>query len=118
MVNNLCIEEFEELGFDLFKCKSKGSWTSKSWWYKAFFGAELQVVSNLWRQLYESNWLYFAGARGPKPEHLLWALLFLHRYGMEETMAVFTRVSEKTFCKWAWFYATGISKLDMIYVSY
>jgi len=109
--------EFEELGFDLLKCKSKGSWTSRSRRYKAFFGAEPEVVANLWRQLYESKWLHFAGVRGPKPKHLLWALLFLRRYGTEETMAVLTGVSEKTFRKWAWFYATGISKLDKIFVS-
>jgi len=109
--------EFEALGFEMLGCKSKGSSKSKSRRFKAFFGAEPEIVAELWRELHESQWLFFAGVRGPKPAHLLWGLMFLRRYGTEETMAVLAGVSEKTFRKWAWFYATGIANLDKIFVS-
>ena len=110
--------EFEALGFELLGCKNKGSSKSKSRRFKAFFGAEPEIVAALWRELHESKWLFFAGVRGPKPVHLLWGLMFLRRYGTEETMAVLCKCSEKTFRKWAWFYAKGIANLDKIFVSF
>lgn len=109
--------EFEELGMKLLNQKIKGSYKTRARRFKAFYGVEPVVIAKLWVALFESRWLFFAGVRGPKPIHLLWGLLFLRRYGTEEMMAVLTGVSEKTFRKWAWFYATGIANLDSVFVS-
>ena len=107
-------DEFEALGFELLGCKKRGSFKSRSRRFKAFFGAEPDVVATIWHELFQSRWLWYAGVRGPKPVHLLWALLFLRRYGTEETMSVIAGVCEKTFRKWAWFYADGIARLDRV----
>ena len=109
--------EFEALGLDMLRCKKRGSTKSRSRRFKAFFGAEPDVVCTIWSMLHQSRWLRYAGVRGPKPVHLLWALLFLRRYGTEEIMADVAGVCEKTFRKWAWFYAEGMAKLDLIVVS-
>jgi len=87
-------DEFEALGFDMIGCKRKGSWKSRSRRFKAHFGAEPDVIVNTWVLLHKTGWLFYAGVRGPKPVHLLWALLFLRRYGTEETMATITGVRE------------------------
>lgn len=111
-------DEFEALGLDMIGCKKRGSSKSRSRRFKAHFGAEPDVIVTIWNLLHKTRWLFFAGVRGPKPVHLLWALLLLRKYGTEETMAAIAGVSERTFRKWAWFYADGISRLDGIVVSW
>ena len=57
-----------------------------------------------------------ARCHGPQPKHLLWCLLFMKNYGVEETHAARVGCDEKTFRKWAWLYAEGVAKLDRQFV--
>lgn len=109
-------EDFEDFGFGIIGCKRRGSSKSRLRRFKAHFGAEPAIVAIIWRELAWSGWLRFAG-RTPKPEHLLWALLFLKNYSTEEIHATLVHSCEKTFRKWAWFYALGIANLDRKFVS-
>ena len=54
---------------------------------------------------------------GARPEHLLWALLFLKLYELEPVNASLARCDEKTFRKWSWLFVEAIGDLDYIYVS-
>jgi hypothetical protein len=107
-------QEFEVLGFELLGghcdiCR-----------FKAFFGAESHIVEQLWRSFYYQPWLFFLKAGffyKPDPVQLLWALLFLRRYGENHAMAITAGVSEKTFRKWSWFWAAQIADCDKWMVS-
>ena len=70
-----------------------------------------------WRELVNSAWTLFSDSRGANPEHLLWSLLFLKTYSTEEILAAQVGANEKTFRRWAWFYAEGIANLDCKFVS-
>jgi hypothetical protein len=70
-----------------------------------------------WRKLHKSGWLEFAGSRGPKPEHLLWAFMWLKAYHTEDIGSALAGVDEKTFREKVWFYVEGIARLDTDVVS-
>jgi hypothetical protein len=72
-----------------------------------------ELVSVVWSELVNSGWLQHAG-RKPKPEHLLWCLLFLNTYNVEEINAARVETSERNFREWAWFYAEGIAILQSL----
>ena len=61
--------------------------------FRAMFGANLQVVTDLWCILPHVN--------DGEPRHMLWALLFLRVYNTEELNALITSCSEKCFRKWS-----------------
>ena len=67
-------------------------------------------MSVVWYLLGRIGWMKTLKRR-PNPEHLLWALSFLKEYKKEADHAVDVDKEEKTFRKWAWFYAEGIAKL-------
>ena len=48
--------------------------------FKQLFGAKSSIVANLWNMLVNNH----GDLDGGKPEHLLWALVFLKNYGTEE----------------------------------
>ena len=77
---------------------------------------EARLVAITWKELAKSGWLRFAGVRGAKPEHLLWGLLFMKTYAVEELHASMVGACETTFRKWAWFYAEGVANLDRKFV--
>ena len=110
---------FEQLGFSIMGLDDyqKGSLKASMRRFKAHFGLEPRVVAIVWKELAESGWLRFAGVRLAKPEHLLWCLLFLNNYNVEEIHSSRVGCCETTFRKWAWFYATGIANLDRKFVS-
>ena len=62
-----------------------------------------------WRELVTSGWTHFSASRGANPEHLLWCLHFLKTYSTEEILSARVGANEKTFRRWAWFYAEGIA---------
>ena len=100
---------FLELGTDL-KGRKVSSEAVNLRRFKSWFGIEWRVISVVWYLLWKSGWMKSL-KQCPNPVHLLWALLFLKEYKKEADHASDVRREEKTFRKWAWFYAEGISTL-------
>jgi hypothetical protein len=69
-------DAFEELGFSIIRRTSVGSNKTKDRRFTSHFGLKPEFISVVWSELVNSRWLQYAG-RKPKPEHLLWCLLFL-----------------------------------------
>ena len=109
-------KEFKKLAVDIIKAP-----ISSKTHYRRFrrtFGLSPRQVSILWAQLVSRGCIDFlVGPRNRKPIHLLWTLLFLKGYGIEENNAPKVGASEKTFRKWTWIYAEAIASLDKIFVS-
>ena len=104
----LSTHEFEALGCEMFHTKN----------FKLYFGVHPIVVSKLWRELYyngslsfKASVLFYSGVGGPKPVHLLWALLHLRQKFQEEMFAHDLDVPLPEFRKWSWLYANGIASL-------
>ena len=100
---------FLELGISL-KGKKLSSEEVNLRRFKSWFGIEWKVISVVWYLLRKSGWMESL-KQHPNPVHLLWALSFLKEYKKETDHAADVRKEEKTFRKWAWFYAEGISTL-------
>jgi hypothetical protein len=111
-------EDFASLGRIIMGRDPGGSEVIFARRFVGWFGTLPTVCAIIWADLSISGWLEFAGTRGGKPEHLLWALMFLKCYGTEEVHAAQTCVDEGTFRKWAWFYIEGISRLSRKYVCF
>jgi hypothetical protein len=109
--------DFAELGFRMIGCKTRGTAKTRARRFKAHFGLEPGIAAEIWRELYWSGWLRYAGLR-PNPNHLLFALVFLRCYCVEEIHATLCKTNVRTFRRWAWFYAEGIANLDKKYVSF
>lgn len=110
-------QDFEQTGCNMMGIPLRGSARTHLRRFKGHFGVTPQVAANLWMRLAQSGWLFWAGVRGPKPKHLLWCLLWLKCYAVEEVSAAQVQTSEKNFRKWIWFYAEGMAKLDSNLVS-
>jgi len=109
---------FERLGCRLAGINPRGSKRVRMRRFKSHFGVTPVVAASLWARLAHSKWLLFAGFRGPKPEHLLWCLLWMKGYDTEERCAATVKAGEKNFRKWVWFYLEGIARLDSTLVSF
>jgi len=109
--------DFADLGFRMIGCKTRGTAKSQARRFETHFGVDHHLAAELWRDLEGSGWLRYAGLR-PNPEHLLYALIFLRQYCVEEIHATHCNTNVRTFRKWAWFYAEGIANLDAKYVSH
>ena len=83
--------------------------------FRAWFGTDPFHCSIIWKMLHHSQWLEFT--TNARPQHLLWALLFLKCYGTECLHAAQVGANEKTYRNWVWFYLRGISNLDKKIVS-
>ena len=106
--------DFEDLGFAMMlpnksnaqRCNER----TRLERFKSWFGTPPDIVAIVWAGLALTGWLRFT--HNPKPEHLLWSLVFLKTYSTEPTLASRVGgVDEKTFRKWAWFYVEGIAGL-------
>lgn len=108
--------EFESIGFelipngDMFCQRNK---ETRKEVFVSFYGTEPQYCSLLWSCLMHSEWRWSRPVRDKelKPEHLLFTLLFFKVYDTEKVLATMVRVDPKTFRKWAWCFAEGISLL-------
>ena len=110
--------EFEAMGLALMgRLNSRCSVNTRKDRFIAFFGMDPAYVAFTWCELVTSGWTQFSGSRGADPEHLLWCLHFLKTYGTEQILADQVGADEKTFRRWAWFYAEGIANLDHKFVS-
>ena len=76
--------------------------------FKAFFGMKPVRVHEAWVFLI----YYRLVPNGGKPEHLLWALLFLRLYGTEEVNASLIGADPDTIRKWGWDFVKALHDLS------
>ena len=107
---------FLKLGLEL-KDKKISSEAVNHQRFKSWYGVNWKLMSVLWNLLGRSGWTKKLKQR-PNPAHMLWALSFLKAYKKEADFAADVKKEEKTFRKWAWFYAKGIAKLVSRVVSF
>ena len=82
--------------------------------FKALFGAQSSIVATLWNMLIENN---NGDLDDGKPEHLLWALVFLKVYGTEEVnCSIVGWPCTKTFSRWAWYFVGKIADLKDVVI--
>jgi hypothetical protein len=112
--------DFERLGFTLMPGgirHLRRNAMTRNRRFKAWFGTDALHCLLLWNLLIKTKWTATLKSK-PQPKHLLWALLFLRNYSIEEVHASQVGgVDEKTFRKWAWFYIEGIASLVPLLVS-
>jgi hypothetical protein len=88
----------------------------------SFFGVDPAVVVELW-DLIEVPFFDDGDLSHAQPKHLLWALLFLKKYGDESEMAALCgdfnsgAIDEKTFRKWRTIFVKRIASLKYNVVS-
>lgn len=110
------VQEFETLGLTIIGRGRNSSRRARKRRFVAHYGIEPRLVALVWRELMEDGWIVRCAGRCPHPKHLLWSLLFLKIYGVEEVHAARVGCDEKTFRKWAWLYAEAVAKLDRKFV--
>jgi hypothetical protein len=76
--------------------------------FKAFFGIKAERASEVWSLLLGHNLM------PPKaePEHLLWALLFLKLYCIEEVLVTLLGRDDGTIRKWVWLMVEAMHNLS------
>jgi hypothetical protein len=111
----LSAEGFIRIGSPIVQCNAP---RKKYQRFCASFGLPPRLVVHVWNDLRNGGFLDNLGPRSIKPVHLLWALYFLRCYNKEEVNGMTVGCDEKTFRKWAWFYADCIANLDTKYVSF
>ena len=72
--------------------------------YKASLGVTPEITQVLWESLEGIEM-----KEKPNIKHLLWALLFLKVYSLEEVLSSMAETTEKTYRKWVWII---VNKLD------
>jgi len=115
------VEQFEQLGADIMRRDPEGrSLAVFRTRFLSFFGVDPAVVVEIW-DLIEVPFFDSGDLSHAKPEHLLWALLFLKKYGDESEMATIAggdiAVDEKTFRKWSRIFVERIASLKYNVVS-
>ena len=88
--------------------------------FKAEFGVPRYIATVAWEMLEDSSFLRDnnPGQKPPIPEHMLWALMFLKKYSLIESLANTVRVDVQTFKKWSELYLEAMAELDSDLVSF
>ena len=102
------VDTFWNLGHAFTKHDLLGSITLGYRKFRAFFGTSPIVCITIW------DMLLIHRPKKSKPDHLLWALMFLKQYNIESVMAALTGVSEKTFCKWSLIFVRILSNMPVV----
>ena len=89
--------------------------------FLSFFGVDPAVVVRAWDMI-QVPFFHDGDLSHAQPKHILWALLFLKKYGDESEMAALVgedgrAVDEKTFRKWAAIFTHRIASLKHDVVS-
>jgi hypothetical protein len=118
-MSNYTWDYFRKTGIDIVSRSSNGFNSDKVTMnqdriFRSQFGVSCEVCEILWLLLKDHG--KFNKTR--KPEHLLWALLFLTVYGKETTHASMCKTTEKTYRKWIWRVLEEIADLVLIKVSF
>lgn len=78
--------------------------------YRATFGCAPAVASMVWSMIVANTTTLLPGA---KPEHLLWALMFMKLHCSESVLAILCGgVHEQTIRKWCWYFIAKIANLQ------
>ena len=101
-------DEFMERGREIFLRNKGGAKETDHRRFKVTFGTTPTICTIIWDLLLTTDNMPQKG----RPEHLLWALLFLHLYCAESVHATLTGHDEKTFRKWSWTFVRAISYLQ------
>jgi hypothetical protein len=102
---------FDALGATLVKSGNHyGHWTVPRRTFLAIFGVSAYVCSIIWEYLIEEP----RRLRGAKPIHLMWALMFLKLYNIEETNAIICQCDVQTFRKWVAIVMRALASLDVV----
>jgi len=80
--------------------------------FTAFFGTSPMICAIVWHLLRETR------PDGSTPEHLLWALLLLKRYTIENVNAILVKTSEKTFRKWSHIFINLLASIPLVRAIY
>jgi hypothetical protein len=104
---NLSAQDFFEIGMKQILNQQVGAHESSRRKFVSTFGTDPIVVAVLWKLL-SAQTPYIQGC---KPQHLLWALMFMKLYSKETVLAVLSGSSEKTLRKWVWYFLRQISSL-------
>lgn len=75
---------------------------------KELFGVSSLVCYSIWEAIYVEL------EEGSKPEHLLWALIFLKTYSSERTHCIIAGCSPVTFRKWSWKFISYVANLRTV----
>ena len=94
--------QFFDLGNDKLRLKP----------FRSHFGTSPRICQVLWRKI--SGRL----ANGARPEHLLWALLFMKVYATEVVLLNLLRVCRNTFRDWVWEILGALHALEGKMVSF
>lgn len=76
--------------------------------FRAFFGVSPFTCEVLWISIKNKR-------PGSEIKHLLWCLLFLKCYNIENVNAAIIGVDEKTFRLWTWYFVEMISELNVVF---
>ena len=85
--------------------------TIRSRRFSALFGTTPAVCSTVWNLLLEKI------PQSSRPEHLLWAFLFLKVYAIEHVNCALVQADKKTWRKWVWTVVEAISNLQLVSTS-
>lgn len=102
------VEIFWKLGHKITRHDLDGSISVGYRKFRAFFGTSPIVCVVTWDLMFNHH------PRNSKPEHLLWALMLLKRYHVENVNAILAGANEKTFRKWSFIFIRLLSKLPMV----
>ena len=80
--------------------------------FRAVFGVHWNVCEKVWNLL-DDHGCY---QKQRKPEHLLWAMLFLKSYGSEQVNSLIVGTTAKTYRKWVWRVVEEVSALNVMVV--
>jgi len=78
--------------------------------FRACFGTSALICVKLWTVCVDGGRL----PQGAMPHHLLWALMFLKLYAVEEVHASHAGCDEKTFRDWVWAILHVIASIDHV----
>lgn len=78
--------------------------------FKGSFGCSPKVAAALWNRLDKKELL----PADCLLKHLLWGLLFLKNYNVEDSQAPFLPADEKTYSKWVWIVLDALAELDLV----
>ncbi len=99
---------FRNLGHQITGHKLEGSLTMEFRKFRAFFGTSPEVCLIVW------NMLSTERPSNSMPQHLLWSLMVLKRYHIENVSAALVGVTEKTFRKSRLLYIRLIVNLSVV----
>lgn len=76
--------------------------------FKSMFGVTSNTCSQIWNLIEPTLPINCC------PDHLLWALMFLRNYNIEEINCAICRVDEKTYRKYTWIIVGCISRMKVV----